>query len=123
MSKEREQGTSVSTVTVNDDSGAAINPSINQLISLPLPSPSVLEPITLRRLLKVVWAVSPSGFLSRTVPLSSMPLKMRVEKVTPVKGNLDGTICRASWRMRHNVEPKLCRLNAPTTSLRQTHAA
>ena len=32
MSKEQEQGSSVTTVTVNDDSGAAISPSINQLI-------------------------------------------------------------------------------------------
>ena len=32
MSKEREQGSSVSTVTVNDDSGSAINPSITGLI-------------------------------------------------------------------------------------------
>ena len=32
MSKEQEQGSSVTTVTVNDDSGATISPSINQLI-------------------------------------------------------------------------------------------
>ena len=32
MSKEQEQGSSVTTVTVNDDSGAAISPSMNQLI-------------------------------------------------------------------------------------------
>ena len=32
MPKEREQGSSVSTVTVNDDSGTAINPSITRLI-------------------------------------------------------------------------------------------
>ena len=32
MSKEQEQGFTVTTVTVNDDSGAAISPSINQLI-------------------------------------------------------------------------------------------
>ena len=32
MSKQQEQGSSVTTVTVNDDSGAAISPSINQLI-------------------------------------------------------------------------------------------
>ena len=30
--KEQEQGSSVSTVTVNDGSGAAISPSVNQLI-------------------------------------------------------------------------------------------
>ena len=32
MPKEQEQGSSVSTVTVNDGSGAAISPSVNQLI-------------------------------------------------------------------------------------------
>ena len=32
MSKEREQGSSVSTVAVNDDSGTAISPSITRLI-------------------------------------------------------------------------------------------
>ena len=32
MPKEQQQRSSVSTVTVNDDSGAAINPSINELI-------------------------------------------------------------------------------------------
>ena len=32
MSKEREQGSSVSTVTVKDDSGTAISPSITRLI-------------------------------------------------------------------------------------------
>lgn len=32
MPKEQDQGSSVSTVTVNDGSGAAISPSVNQLI-------------------------------------------------------------------------------------------
>ena len=32
MPKEQQQRSSVSTVTVNEDSGAAINPSINELI-------------------------------------------------------------------------------------------
>lgn len=32
MPKEQEQGSSVSTVTVNDGSGTAISPSVNQLI-------------------------------------------------------------------------------------------
>ena len=32
MSKEREQGSSVLTVTVNDDSGTAISPNITWLI-------------------------------------------------------------------------------------------
>ena len=40
--------------------------------------------MALRRLFKIVWAVSPSGFLRRIVPLSSKPLKRRLEKVTPV---------------------------------------
>ena len=33
MPKEQEQGSSVSTVTVNDDSGTAISPSITGLIA------------------------------------------------------------------------------------------
>ena len=57
MPKEREERSSVSTVTVNDDSGTAISPSITGLIKA-----SVAESIgaltdNLRRLSKIVWAV------------------------------------------------------------------
>ena len=42
MLKEQEQRASVLTVTINGDSGAAINPSINKLIQSLLPSPTVV---------------------------------------------------------------------------------
>ena len=86
MPKEEEQGSSVLTVTLNDDSGTTISPSITGLIkSSVAESIGALTDNLIRRLSKIVSAVSPSGFLRRIVPLSSKPLKRRVEKVTPVR--------------------------------------
>ena len=71
----------VSTVTVNDDSGAVISPSINQLIKS-----SVTESIgALTDNFSQVIEDRLGGFLRRIVPLSSKPLKRRVERVTSVR--------------------------------------
>ena len=95
MPKEQQQRSSVSTVTVNDDSGAAISPSINELIQSFVAESIGALADNLRRLSTIVCSVSPFGFWRKMVPLSSKPLKGRVEKVTPVRER--GT--NGSWTM------------------------
>lgn len=95
MPKEQEQG-SVSTVTVNDGSGAAISPSVNQFIKS-----SVAESIgaltdNLTRVIEDLGGFA-ERFLRRIVPLSSKPSKRRFEKVTPVRERERET--NSSWIM------------------------
>ena len=83
LPKEQQQRSSVSTVLVNDDSVAAVSPTINQLIQS-----SVAESIgaltdNLTHVIEDRRAVSLGGFRRRTV--SNKPLKERVQKVAPVR--------------------------------------
>ena len=99
MPKEQEQGSSVWTVTVNDDPGTAISPSITGLIKS-----SVAESIgALTDNLTQVIEDRLGGFAKRVseeniVPLSSKPLKRRVEKVTPARERETNS----SWTMPFN---------------------
>ncbi|CAH3148534.1 unnamed protein product [Porites lobata] len=85
MPKEKEQGSSVSTVTDNDDSGTAISPSIAGLIKS-----SVAESIgALTDNLTQVIEDRLGGFAKRFSEENSstveQAVKRRVEKVTPVR--------------------------------------
>ena len=85
MPMEQQQRSSVSTVTVNDDSGADISPSIKELIqsfvaeSIDALADNLSQIIDDRLFGFARW------FLEEMIPLSSKPLKGRVEKVTPVR--------------------------------------
>ena len=89
MPKEREQGSSVSTVTVNNDSGTAISPSITGLIRASFAESTCIGALTdnLTQVIEdhLAGFATPSGFPRRIVPLSSKPLKRRIEKITPVR--------------------------------------
>ena len=76
MSKEREQGSSVSTVTVNDDSGTAISPSISRLIKA-----SVAESIgTLTDGITQVIEDRLGGFATRFSEENSSTVEQAVKK-------------------------------------------
>ena len=83
MPKEQQQRSSVSTVPVNDDSVAAVSPTINQLIQSSVAESIVALTDNLTQVIEDRRAVSPGGFRRTTV--SNKPLKERVEKVAPVR--------------------------------------